>query len=360
MTAPKVEAEARRYLRLFPNWMRADRGEEAVGLVLDQLPPGAPRLPLRSKIDLVRAGLHARHRATPPYRVWDTASTTIGNRGRQLPVAWHPWLIAKLQRRSFAWQVAFLRDPVFLFPLLLTSLSWYGDPSVPDVLFAFLAFLVVVSIHAAWFLVVTQGTWRARLLSANGLDADGRPLPSDEVVTGWTKATIPDARVAPFALGCTAASAVVGPLAWAGLVGTLADPEPVRPFAWSAGLVVVTVLLAASWALRRVRLRSMAPGSGASGAFGATAGIGAAAGLITAGFVGMLGTMANLDPAAALALPLGSLVILLVVVGAEQLQGRRIGAWDVVPAWGPELIVHRTQDLPPPPPPVSPDTPAFG
>ena len=89
-----LEQQARRYLRLFPEWMREVRGEEAVGLVLDQLPADRDRLPLRSKVDLVRAGLHARRKGTPPPWVLRTASRAPGTwpgRGAAVPAAWRPW-----------------------------------------------------------------------------------------------------------------------------------------------------------------------------------------------------------------------------------------------------------------------------
>ncbi len=361
----QVEAEARRYLHLFPEWLREVRGEEAVGLVLDQVPADVERLPLRSRLDLVRAGLHARRRGTPPLRVWSAVSTARrpdwAGRGPAVPLEWRPWLVTKLRRRSFAWQCAFWGNGWFwiysFFLALNLTRAWNGT-ELAIVLSAGVLFTIL---SCAWFLVFRRRTWRAALLAANGLGDDGRPLPPGEVTVAWVKPTFQNVWVQPFAVAATVGS-LSAPITWVAL-----DDPPLdggfRSTAWTIAAFAAIVLGVVVWTKARVRGIGAEPAGGAGPltrradllaavVYGGAAG--ASAGFCTA----IAAIMMRIHPVVVLAPFVGSGLALVIVVSVERSVGRPLGSWDVLARQGPQQVVRRLDDLPPPP--QRPDTPAFG
>lgn len=363
MTVAAVEVQARRYLRLFPAWMRTDRGEEAVSLVLDQLPADAERLPVRSKVDLVRAGLHARRRGTPPVRVrrivLRTPSKWVGDAGA-VPVEWRPWLISALQTRTLEWRCAFTGNPyglVAFAPMVISYPSWLW------ITIAFAACLWLVN-GVGWF-VFRRRTWRQRVLMANGLGDDGRPLPPGEVAVIWTRAVIDNVWIVPGAIAAATGAVAGTPISWlalrSGAPARVLDGDPMV----ALGLVAVVSCAAAWWTSRQVR-RARGPeptpatppvverttpfvGCIAAGlSLGGIAAFGAVSAALSLGW----------HAGALAAVPLAGATLLAVVLGAERRVGRRIGLWEVRPWLAPQRIVRRVRDLPPPP--AEPDRPAFG
>jgi hypothetical protein len=362
-----LEQQARRYLRLFPEWMREVRGEEAVGLVLDQLPADRDRLPLRSKVDLVRAGLHARRKGTPPPWVLRTASRAPGTwpgRGAAVPAAWRPWLIARLRHRSFVWQCAFMPDLTSAPTLILLAVMW--SPDWGAAAFGIMAGVAVGTwfLRGVGFLVFRRSIWRARLTSANGLDPDGVPLPPGEVAVGWNKPAMRNVWVLPFAVAVTV-TACAAPVGWMVLASGSKAPSAVHPWEWSVGLVALGLAVACTWAVILVRrLDPSAPPAGGGPCtdgghnLAETLALGLLHGAVLDVVVVVPGVGAGLHASFALVAPLAALVATLVVAGAQRSLRRAIGAWDLLPGARPQPIVRRLEDLPPPP--GKPDTPAYG
>lgn len=260
-----AEQQARRYLRLFPEWMREIRGEEVVGLVLDQLPADVDHLPLRSRMDLVRAGLHARRTGTPPPWVLRTASRAPGTwpgRGAAVPAAWRPWLIARLRHRGFVWQCAFMPDLSSAPTLVVLAALWTADWGAA----AFGIMAVVATgmwlLRGIGFLLFRRTIWRARLTAANGLDLDGIPLPPGEVAMGWNKPAMANVWVLPFAVATTV-TAGAAPVGWMILASGSAAPSAVQPWGWSVALVVLGVVMACTWV--GILVRRLDPGTPPAG-----------------------------------------------------------------------------------------------
>jgi hypothetical protein len=172
---PAVEAQARRYLALFPAWLRPTRGEEAVGLVLDLLPPDAEHLPWRSKLDLVRAGLHARRVGTPP--VWVRSRVIYANRGGSpVPAVWLPWLSTFVQQRWFPARVGASKALVVFGP---QTLLWSSIWSLGWALLGLVGLIVLDAVVAT----LRGRRLREAVCTTNGLAEDGRMRPPNEVAT---------------------------------------------------------------------------------------------------------------------------------------------------------------------------------
>ena len=112
---------------LFPAWLRETRGEEAIALVLDLAPANETSLPLRSRLDLIRAGLHARRVGTPPLGVWQAVAWAHRrNRSGMVPDQWRPWLLDGLGRQGFLLRLALLRSIVAMGPSFGLSMAWWS------------------------------------------------------------------------------------------------------------------------------------------------------------------------------------------------------------------------------------------
>lgn len=81
------ERDARRWLHAYPPRWRAERAEEALGLLADLAAPGADRLSGRERWGLLRGGLATRWRGRPPWWHW------VAYRffDRRMPRPWAPW-----------------------------------------------------------------------------------------------------------------------------------------------------------------------------------------------------------------------------------------------------------------------------
>jgi hypothetical protein len=324
--------------------LRPTRGEEAVGLVLDLLPPDAERLPWRSKLDLVRAGLHARRIGTPPAWVWSrVASAKRGS--APVPAAWLPWLSTLVRQRSFPARVG-ASKAVFVFgpQALLWSSMW-------NLAWALQGLAAVIVLDAVAEMLRGRRL-REAVCTTNGLADDGRMRPPGEVATQWRTgpvrnqpivrplllvagsalvAGLPmtlvwsreriDAFLVPF---LALAAAFVG--GWLGLAGWRALRR-----AWSG---------ASGWPLAERKAGAPVPASlavrlpdglwpfvGVAIAFG---------GAWVAVGIGAL--VASLAPGAVL------LLAGLVLAGAQRRAGRTLGLWDAVPRWAPQVIVVARPD----------------
>lgn len=343
----RTEAQARRLVWLFPLWMRSTRGEEAVGLVLDLLPPDAGRLPLRSRLDLVRTGLQARRRGTPPPRVWSGLSFARRRpSAAAIPVVWRPWLVSVVNRKRFVLQCAAMRN---LFVLVLavvflassSSTSWDDDPR-PIWMIGFYLALWSASVLA---FVVRRKRWRAAVLAANALDDDGRPLPPNQVELAWSAAGISNVPIAPGLAMAAVVSGGYGPVQW------LDERHGVT----MAGPVLALLLLAAAVGLAllvaRRRLRAFDPASPASTASPRPGWrddrvLAVLAGVVGGGLTGWLGAQlvvdGHLHVIAILAVPAGCLTMLHEVRAAQRRIGREIGLWDLLPGTAPQVIARET------------------
>lgn len=362
--ADSIEAQARAYLRLFPEWMRDVRGEEVLGLVLDQVPSGATSLPWRSKLDLARAGLHARRRGTPPWSVRQQvaqAPRSVRNgRGAAVPLAWRPWLITALRRRGFAWRCAFRLDLSDL--MLVVVLAGLYLPEWGERLLWWLpgTVAVIVAVRGTCFLVFSRRRWRARLTAANGLDGDGSPLPPDALTVMWVEPTMPNRLVVAGALGALGGALVAGPVAWT-VFAPAPDhrpPVPAHPLSWSLALVLLIVVGAWCTAGLLVR-RAGSPdqaiedpnvAAGPHGERWQTVATGMLLGAVAGFALGAAGRLAWLQPVVLAAGPLGVAVAVAVFRRRERRRGRPLGVWDLFPDKAPQRVVRKLDDLPAPPP----------
>lgn len=357
-----AEEEARRYLRLFPRWMREVRGEEAIGLVLDQLPPDAGRLPVRSKVDLTRAGLHAQRIGRPPHKVRRTvASASPRSRGGTVPPEWRPWLLDGLPRRSFAFTCAMTRN----WHILVLGILWaapYGARSGAgwDPWGAVLAVGLWILTSALAALRVQR--WRDTLSVRNGLRPDGSPLPLHQTDHYWTRAAISNVWVLPGLMAGAAVHAGAAALGW---------PDIGSPGNGILAFWLVIAALVGAWLLGVDRLAQerMAPAPPASPRLLQPAGGGWSAGMVIGALVGLLaaaliswivGVVAGILGLATLArwvLCASAAIVSVRAVEAERRQSRRIGLWDLFRSTGPQ-IVNWPEPLPPPP--DEQDRPALG
>jgi hypothetical protein len=358
-----AEAQARRYLALFPAWLRPTRGEEAVGLVLDLLPPDAEHLPWRSRFDLVRAGLHARRVGTPPISVVLTALNARQVHAQPVPGAWRPWLAAWLTSRR--WRAAYLFTVGILVsvPLLLavgfaavvtggldfTLVSSILSSAVPVILLA-------VSFSAA----MASEPWRTAAARASGIDlaTGGLRVPSDEVALA--PPAMPNVPLAPVlawgAAGAAALATVAGAFVVLGAnVARPAAPVPAAAFgallAASIGGPLVLVLRRRLGAVadlpppplsgRAIEERTWERRARRRGWWLMAAVVG-----VGLWWLSSMGWMAvGLVASAACLLAASALL----VRSAERRRGRRVRTWEVVPSLGPRRVWVGVADLPPPP-----------
>lgn len=364
MSARSPEAQARAFLRVFPAWMRDDRGEEALGLVLDQLDalPEADRLPWHLRWDLLRAGVQARRRGRPPLSVRLAVAYTGRTRpARPIPVAWLPWLSSALRQRSFPARMASHRM-VFMVPILAINLlerptaGWWWVP----------ASYGVIAVVAMTWATLRAGEFRRRVCGAHGLALDSSLLPPSDVSFEWTSAAVGNVGLRRL-LGFGAVGAAVGvPLAWSSSGASwapLTDPSP------TFASTLVPAALVGSWLARALRSPATAGPAVIDAPRPAPAWnrrVGAAGSLATGVVLAMTASLAPFggdERAFSLTAPaLGLVVGWFVVRWREGQAGRWLGVWDVVPSWGPQVAARRVAAPggPPwastPPPPRSSST----
>lgn len=339
----RAEAQARRLLWLFPLWMRATRGEEAVSLVLDLLPPGARRLPWGSRVDLLRAGLQARRRGTPPLRVWSALAFARRKPARAaIPVGWQPWLASVVNRKSFLVRCALMRS-LFL-PVMATIWLVFGalspaiDSSMIPMGLIYLA-MWVLSVPA---FALRARRWRVLLLAANGLATDGRPLPPDQVQLVWGAPAVANAPLWPALVAGSLVCGGYGTGHWVLGHGTSAPASPLPAliaFAAAVGLAVV---------VSHRRLRWFDPASPASTAPPRTSwnhqvapvGVALVAGYAIGWFAAEQVLAGRVHLLAIWAVPAGALVLAAEIRRAQRRIGREVGIWDLVPDAAPQVVVQ--------------------
>jgi hypothetical protein len=325
-----AERQARRLLWLLPLWMRAERGEEAVGLILDLLPQGAARLPLRVRYDLVRAGLHARRRGTPPWWVWfDVMGASKHNRAGTVPAVWRPWLTSRINQRRFGLMWAAFRVMPALLPLTVVMFS-DGGWEVGRVNLA----LIVGAMLIAW--LGFSGRWRRVLRHKNGLGTDGRPVPAAHAeLTEWL-AACPNLPLRFFAW----IGALVSGVILAGELLSHGKPLVRWAGAWSLLALAVPIALAVLCVQRQPRPRMDGPArilerpawskATADPVAWCLVGLVPTELLVAAAIDGAVGSITA--PAAAL---LAFLVMVALDRRRERRLGRGLGVWEVVPSLGP-------------------------
>lgn len=341
---------------LFPAWIRADRGEEAIGVVLDQVPAGARRLPVRSVADLVRAGLHARRRAIPPLPVlWEVLIADARNRRGLVPELWRPWL--------HAW----LRDPHW--KRRYVSLTVVGLIGGLCLLWPLLAFsndgwvsaLVNIAMWGGVIAVMQSGRaqrWRWLIALRNGfVPSDLRSFPAEATTVGVVRPLVPNWRARSVALVVAGgASAIVA----ANAVAT-AVLRPIGFGSQSTGpsiSIAIAEVVAVFVLFVRPTLRRIGSTDGARPAPPdealmvdrartratriAWAGVGAF-------LVAVTGWSAVIDGPTAAILPLGlgaaAWLEVVVVHRREARLGRALGMWEVWPALGPQPFLLVREDV---------------
>ncbi|QXC62698.1 hypothetical protein KSP35_07865 [Aquihabitans sp. G128] len=347
----RAERSARRILFLFPAWLRATRGEEAVALVLDLLPGHAARLPVRSRLDLARAGLHARRIGTPPLWVWLTV-LLASPRGRfgTVPLRWQRWASHLVLQRRHAVVLAIHRSVAagVLVAALAAALRGVGD--LVNVPFA----LVLIAMNN--LVGRTADQWRLAVLSRNGLDGEGRPLPPSgwTVSRGWPRCA--NAHLSTLGTWWLAAT-----LAAAGVAAVFEVRE--GPAAASAVTAVASTsgaafLAAVALGLLRRRLRRLdvdelpQPGEEPRRPrLGQLVVVIGAAGLLVARSA-TLAPMGSWPSIGGVAIAVaGSLAAVALLARQDRRSGRRVGLWELAPVLGPGRVVRWAEPVGPLPSP---------
>lgn len=240
----RMEQQIRWWLWLVPAWLRSTRGEEIVTTVLALVPPDTTRLPWRSRLDLIRAGLAARRRGTPPLATWLTVVWAEPRyRTGHIDPRWRPWLASRLPARTFTWWCALLRVVPIMGPAYVVSrpAAHLGDH---------LAFIWAVYFGAALltvllFVGLKGPSWRRTLAAKNAID-----LATGQVLHDVRWGSYPP-RCRNVVLGPSAAAMTVisGPVAMA--LATRDDTAAMR----SGGPVVAAALLLVAGVPAAVLLR---------------------------------------------------------------------------------------------------------
>lgn len=342
-----LEAQARRWLWGFPRGLREERGEEAVGIVVDLCPPGTERLPWGSRLDLVRAGLHVRRRELPPLTVWwQVLHATPRSRHGMVPDRWRPWLVRRLPTTSFLWTWAVLRILMCTAPMLLLQ-AWARLAEEGNVWQVALSWAGFLGLVAAIQVPVSGGRWRRTMRLRNGLAADGSPLPAEAVRTVARGATFRNLSVrGPLAV-LTAVLAVRTATEVDRMALPLPTDEILGPVLMAVGLPLALVAWA-RWSVDR---------SGRTHAWEPMARRRTVRAVLAEVIVLLLAAFLLLQLAAVLAdlttPALGSAsataavgAVLGLVVGRGR-RGRPVQLWDLVPATGPLLQVEPLRPLAP-------------
>lgn len=355
-----VEEQARRVLWAFPGWVRADRGEEALSLVLDQVSPAATRLPLRSRLDLLRAGLHARRRATPPWPVWfEVMAADSRNQHGRIPDAWRPWLVDWIGRPT--WRRRFLACWAVVATAAFGVFGpWRSDGSQATSVVATVVNLALWVGMVTWFQAERAPRWRWSVAVSNGLEPlTLAPFDDDLTQIASTRprmANRPAVLVAAIGTGAgallAAAGTAVSVLAWP--VGRATSGVTLDSLLY-ATIVLVVVTAALRSALRQV---ADAPAAGVGFPDPSTyvdhprrrAGLSRVPRLLLAAFVAvsvmwMVVTAGASGVLLCLALTAGAVVELVAIRRRERQIGRALGAWEVWPVLGPAPFLLLREDI---------------
>jgi hypothetical protein len=340
---------------LFPEWVRADRGEEALGVVLDQIPADARRLPVRSALDLVRTGLHVRRRATPPPKVWwGVLIADARNRHGLVPERWRPWLVSWLRdphwrrRYTVTTVLGLLAGICLIWPFLSLFDGDVGGGLVS---------LAIWSVVLAFLQATRAPQWRWLVSVRNGfVPTDLRPFPADATRVGVVRPIAPNwparrvaAVVAAYATAVVVANAAV-------TLGARPTGHGRHPTAMTVAVAVAEVLIVFAVLLGAVRRvvssnidRPAPPDEGLMVDRARTRSIriawtltGAVVLLSTSWSAVADGPMGAVLPAG---LAVAGWIAVAVIVRRERQVDRRLGVWEVWPAVGPQPFLLVRQDV---------------
>lgn len=145
-------------LRAYPPRYRETRGAEIVDLLADLAEPGARRLPLATRTDLLRGGLAVRLRDRPPVLAW------AGYRvfGRRLPDCWRAWVRDDIGGRFYPMRQLLL--------MVLTQAAVWGCLGVVVGYRPSLVFLVTYFCTLVVLSFLLAGLARAKARTRHGLD----------------------------------------------------------------------------------------------------------------------------------------------------------------------------------------------
>jgi len=345
--------QAHRLQWLFPAWMRATRGEEAVGVVLDLLPPQSSRLSLRASLDLVRAGIHARRRGTPPLGVLVAYAFAEPSRhGAFVPETWHPWMLVALSRRTAAFRAGLVRmvPVIAVGGVLSTFQGTFGTNRwlIPG---------VVAPLGAIAFAWRRGPAWRAALLAANGYRSDLSPVPPEEVGERVLPSRWPNLRVSTTVAAISAMCIAIG--SWTALPASTPHVlrlDPSGPLNLGMVLAVSCLVAVRVW----VNVRSLGRVHGVSGLppVAASGDVRWELVVTVLAWIAGLGLFTLLADAARvrstqLALwsvfAVGSATIASAAALAERRVGRRVGLWEISPSLGPRPYKVTVDPSPPDP-----------
>jgi hypothetical protein len=326
--------------------MRSDRGEEAIGLVLDQLPDDAECLPLRAKVDLVRAGLHGRRRSTPPLSVWaEVLVADPRNRRGLVPDSWRPWLLDWLHaprwRARYTATCAALLAVVYLAAWPVAAIG--DDP--PGKIVTGVSWVAIIAIIQH----LRAPQWRWAIALRNGLVPDGlRPFPAEATRVGYVRSTFSNRS----ALASAAAVSVISVLLLvANVVASALTPARQHGPTGLSGTVVlalaqviVLLVVVVRPALGRVAAAGAAvpcvpdqsacvdPVRSRAGRLGWSA-IALIGGSWMVVFAGTLGAVVFA------AIGVGAGVEAVSIARRQRCVQRRLGMWEVWPVMGPQPVV---------------------
>ena len=350
-----ADEQARRYLRAFPAWMRADRGEEVVGLVLDQLPAGADQLPLHSRWELVRAGLHARRRGTPPPSVWfEVLAADVKNRRGLVPEAWRPWLLHWVHDPT--WYRRYVTSYVLVVGTLLLALGPIGA-----IVESPASLLVNVALWALVLGFVLRGRaprWRWAVALRNGLvPSDLRELPAEATQRGFVRPMVADRPALPIAVVATAFGGILlGAIALITALVPAGERGPAHPTIGAAiTLVEVTLvgMVLVRPVLRRVGRASVVPPEPPDPAAMVAplrSGASLAGGIVLVSIAGLFVVWTLAFGGLRAAIVAGAFTFVAVLETAWILRrqrglGRNLRMWEVWPVTGPRPLLLVRQDV---------------
>ncbi len=239
----RYEADARRWLRVYPPRWRRAREDEVLGVLLDTRPAGASRLSTGARLDLVRGSVGFWWRTRPPFLVW-----LLWRWNDTLPGREHrEWVLDDLNGRFWAFRQVVLGVPGLVAAGYL--LAWSGGGS-GTLWWFLLPFLVVMTgMCLPW-----PTRWRRRTVLREMAEVDRQ-----EHVARRFDGSLPwrarrrwawtDRLLWPVLAPLLVAVPIIGVAGWWWWSGAPGADEVavIGPWLWSggAGLAVVVAIVAA-------------------------------------------------------------------------------------------------------------------